>query len=112
MKNNIEHDIQNLLHDIGVPPTKLGFLYLTYGMALVISDYEYITRPTKLLYPGIADRYHTEPQSVERCVRHAIAAAFRGNSKLMIELFSVGRAPTPTEFISKVYFYIISEKEA
>lgn len=111
MKNNIEHEIQNLLFDIGVPTNRLGFLYLTYGIVLVMSDYEYVSRPTKRLYPGIADRYKTEPQSVERCVRHAITAAFAGShGELMVKLFSVGRTPTPTEFISRIYFYIINNE--
>lgn len=111
MKGNIEHDIQNLLFDIGIPTNRLGFLYLTYGIVLVVNDYEYVARPTKRLYPGIADRYKTEPQSVERCVRTAITAAFAGShSELMVELFSVGKVPTPTEFISRIYFYMINNE--
>lgn len=105
-----EHDIQNLLFAIGLPANQLGFLYLTYGMSLVLTDYEYATRVSKLLYVDIASRYKTEPQSVERCIRHAINAACDGDrSELMGELFdSSKKTPSPTEFISRVYFYIIN----
>lgn len=123
MINYTEHDIQNLLFDIGIPVNRLGFLYLTYGMSLVIADYEYATRVSKLLYVDIASRYKTEPESVERCIRHVINAAYVGDqSALMGVLFSPDhykKTPTPTEFITKVYFYMINtdaisckEKEA
>ena len=113
MNSYTEHDIQNLLYKIGIPVNRLGFLYLTYGMSLVIADYEYAARLHKLLYVDIAARYTTEPESVERCIRYAIAVAYTGDqSELMSELFSPDRyqkTPTPTEFITRVYFYMINK---
>lgn len=107
-----EHDIQNLLFDIGLPANRLGFLYLSYGMSLVLTDYEYATRVSKLLYVDVASKYKTEPQSVERCIRHAINAAYDGDrSELMSELFdSDAKPPSPTEFISRLYFYMINNE--
>lgn len=112
MKIYTEHDIQNLLFRIGIPVNRLGFLYLTYGMLLVIDNYEYATRVSKLLYVDIAARYKTEPQSVERCIRHAIIMAHdRTHNDFMNELFSAElypKSPTPTEFITGLYFYMIN----
>lgn len=123
MINYTEQDIQKLLFDIGIPVNRLGFLYLTYGMSLVMADYEYATRVSKLLYVDIAARYKTEPVSVDRCIRHAILIAYeRKRSALMSELFDAEtykKTPTPSEFITRVYFYMINmdtfsdkEKEA
>lgn len=123
MINYTEQDIQKLLFDIGIPVNRLGFLYLTYGMSLVMADYEYATRVSKLLYVDIAARYKTEPVSVDRCIRHAIFIAYeRNRNALMCELFNSDtykKMPTPSEFITRVYFYMINmdtfsdkEKEA
>ena len=113
MINYTEYDIQNLLFEMGIPVNRLGFLYLTYGMSLVMADYEYATRVSKLLYVDIAARYKTEPISVDRCIRHAIEIAYeRNRSALMCELFdpkTYKKTPTPTEFITRVYFYMINK---
>lgn len=123
MTDCTEHDIQNLLRKMGIPVNRLGFLYLSYGMSLVMADYEYAIRASKLLYVDIAARYKTEPISVDRCIRHAILIAYEKNrNALMCEMFdpeTYKKTPTPTEFFTRVYFYIINadtiscnEKEA
>lgn len=115
MKTYTEHDIQNLLRNLGIPTNKLGFLYLTYGMRLVIEDYEYATRVSKLLYVDIAARYRTEPHAVERCIRHSIIVAYdRVHNNFMDTLFSsevYPKTPTPTEFITELYFYMINKAD-
>lgn len=115
MKENIEHDIQSLLFDMGIPTHLLGFLYLSYALILVLGDFEYVAKTSKRLYVDIAARYKTEPQSVERCIRHAIAITFtRDRNEFMYELFSTyNKTPSPSQFISRIYFYMINnEKEA
>ena len=112
MKGNIAHDIQNLLLDIGIPTNLLGFLYLAYGMQLVLENYEYATRVSKFLYVEVASKYHTDPRSVERCIRHAISVAFTNVSSEHTSnmLASFNKVPTNTQFISSVYFLLINEK--
>lgn len=112
MKGNLTHDIQNLLLDIGIPTNQLGFLYLVYGMQLVMENYEYIARVYKLLYVEVAAKYQTEPQSVERCIRHAIGIAFsHKENKYIADMFSsYNKVPSNSQFLSSVYFLLINEK--
>lgn len=111
-----EHDIQNLLRSLGIPVNKLGFLYLTHGMMLVFEDYEYAIRVSKMLYVDIASKYRTEPQAVERCIRHSILVAYdRIHNDFINEIFSAEsypKTPTPTEFITGLYFYMINKADA
>lgn len=115
MKKTETHIIQNLLLEIGIPTTLLGFLYLVYAIELIITDYEYVVRTSKLLYVEIAEKYNTEPCSVERCIRHAINVAFAtGNNKCVTQIFineAYEKAPTPSQFLSRMYFYIINNEE-
>lgn len=111
-----EYEIQNLLFDMGLPANRLGFLYLVYGMRLVLADFEYATRVSKLLYVDIAARYQTDSLSVERCIRHAITVAYsKSCGGLMDELFSPDifkKSPSPTEFISRLYFHMINNPDS
>lgn len=110
----IEREIQLLLLDLGVPTTFLGFLYLTYAIQLTLTNFEYVSRLSKMLYIDIAERYQTEPDSVERCMRHAIKSTFtKGLNPYAATIFDAsGKVPTPGEFLSKMYFYLITKKEA
>lgn len=110
----IEHEIQLMLLDLGIPTTLLGFLYLTYAVQLSLASFEYISRLSKLLYVEVAEKYQTDPQSVERCIRHAIKVTFAaGLNDYAATLFDAnGKTPTPAEFLSRMYFYLITKKEA
>lgn len=114
MKEFDTHMIQNILLDIGIPANLLGFMYLVYAMELALEDYEYIIRLNKLLYVDVAKRYHTEPICVDRCIRSAIEKTFiSGNNICSTELFvnvTYKNVPTPTQFLSRMYFYIINNE--
>ena len=105
-------EIQELLLDIGLSPSLIGFQYITYAEQLALTDEEYLRHVTKLLYIDIAVKYHTTPASVERCIRHAISTAWNHGSKEQInKLFrnSVNPnkgVPTNSQFLARLYFYL------
>lgn len=66
---------------------------------------------TKDLYPGLAKHFGTTPESVERCMRHAIESAWdRGDYHTIESVFDgsiskdLGR-PTNSEFIARMAVY-------
>lgn len=106
--------IQNVLLEIGIPTNVLGFIYLVYAIELILIDYEYAVRTSKLLYVEIANKYNTETACVERCIRHAIAVAFTpGSNNRVFQLFeskTYKKAPTASQFLARMYFYIINNE--
>lgn len=114
MKETTTHVIQNVLLDIGIPANLLGFMYLVYAIELALNDYEYIVRLYKLLYVDIAKKYKTDPGCVEHCVRSAIKKAFTSeNNACLNQIFANEKyenTPSPTQFMSRMYFYIINEE--
>lgn len=107
-KDNIETNITNIMHDIGVPAHIKGYLYLREAITMVYHDIELLGSITKILYPDIAKKFNTTASRVERAIRHAIEVAWnRGNIDSITELFgytiNVSKAkPTNSEFIAMV----------
>ncbi len=107
-KDNIESNITNIMHDIGVPAHIKGYLYLREAITMVYHDIELLGSITKILYPDIAKKFNTTASRVERAIRHAIEVAWnRGNIDSITELFgytiNVSKAkPTNSEFIAMV----------
>ena len=58
-------DIQDVLLDIGIPSSLLGFMYITYAEQLVLSDPSYMRKITKGLYKAIAEQFNSTPTRVE-----------------------------------------------
>lgn len=107
-KRNLEADITNIIHEIGVPAHIKGYMYLREAIAMVYNDIELLGSITKVLYPDIAKHFNTTASRVERAIRHAIEVAWsRGNVEAISSLFaytvSVTKAkPTNSEFIAMV----------
>lgn len=105
---NLESDITNIIHEIGVPAHIKGYLYLREAITMVYHDIELLGSITKVLYPDIAKEFNTTSSRVERAIRHAIEVAWsRGNIEAISSLFgytvSVSKAkPTNSEFIAMV----------
>ena len=51
---NIETEITNIIHEIGVPAHIKGYLYLREAIKMVIDNVELLGAVTKELYPSIA----------------------------------------------------------
>ena len=105
---NLDVEVTNLIHQMGVPAHIKGYQYLRDAIILVIQDVGMLGAITKELYPTIASKYTTTPSRVERAIRHAIELAWeRGNVEMMTRFFgytiSVERGkPTNSEFIAMV----------
>ncbi|MDO4274430.1 MAG: sporulation transcription factor Spo0A [Eubacteriales bacterium] len=107
-KGNLESDVTNVIHEIGVPAHIKGYQYLRDAIILAVNDMEMLNSITKILYPTIAKKHQTTPSRVERAIRHAIEVAWsRGKMDTIDELFgytvSTGKGkPTNSEFIALI----------
>lgn len=107
-KRDLESDITNLIHEIGVPAHIKGYMYLREAITMVYNDIELLGSITKVLYPDVAKHFKTTASRVERAIRHAIEVAWsRGNIDAISSLFgytvNVSKAkPTNSEFIAMV----------
>lgn len=105
---NLELDITNILHKIGIPAHIKGYKYIREGVLLSFKDWRLLDYITKSLYPTIAEKYNTTSSSVERTIRHAIEVAWtKGNLETLENMFGnticAGRGkPTNSEFMSLV----------
>jgi two-component system response regulator (stage 0 sporulation protein A) len=106
LNNDLEIDITNIIHEIGVPAHIKGYQYLRDAITLVVKDMDYLSAVTKELYPTIANMNNTTSSRVERAIRHAIETAWnRGKLETLDALFGYtvkmdkGK-PTNSEFIA------------
>lgn len=105
---DLESEITNIIHEIGVPAHIKGYMYLREAINMVVNDIELLSAVTKELYPSIAKKYNTTASRVERAIRHAIEVAWaRGQVETINKLFGYtihndkGK-PTNSEFIAMV----------
>lgn len=108
MERNLESDVTNIIHEIGVPAHIKGYQYLRDAIMMSVNDSEMLNSITKLLYPSIAKRHKTTPSRVERAIRHAIEVAWsRGKMDTIDDLFGYtvnnGKGkPTNSEFVALI----------
>ncbi|MGN0659706.1 MAG: sporulation transcription factor Spo0A [Emergencia sp.] len=105
-ENDLEIEITNLIHEVGVPAHIKGYQYLRDAITIAVEDMDILSAVTKELYPTIAKMNHTTPSRVERAIRHAIEVAWnRGRIETIDALFGYtvkndkGK-PTNSEFIA------------
>ncbi|MCI5700165.1 MAG: sporulation transcription factor Spo0A [Lachnospiraceae bacterium] len=107
-ERNLETDVTNIIHEIGIPAHIKGYQYLRDAIIYSVDDIEMLNSITKILYPTIAKKHQTTPSRVERAIRHAIEVAWsRGKMDTIDELFgytvSNGKGkPTNSEFIALI----------
>lgn len=107
-ERNLEMDVTDIIHEIGVPAHIKGYQYLRDAIILSVDDVEMLNSITKILYPTIAKKHQTTPSRVERAIRHAIEVAWsRGKMDTIDELFGYtvnnGKGkPTNSEFIALI----------
>ena len=105
---DLEQDVTNMIHEIGVPAHIKGYQYLREAIMMSVEDSAMISSITKILYPTIAKRFQTTPSRVERAIRHAIEVAWsRGRMETLDALFGytidTGKGkPTNSEFIALI----------
>lgn len=107
-RRNLEGDVTDIIHEIGVPAHIKGYQYLREAIVMSVNDIEMLNSITKILYPTIAKKYQTTSSRVERAIRHAIEVAWsRGKMDTIDELFGYtihnGKGkPTNSEFIALI----------
>lgn len=108
IERNLETDVTNMIHEIGVPAHIKGYQYLRDAIIMSVNDMEMLNSITKILYPTIAKKNQTTSSRVERAIRHAIEVAWsRGKMDTLDELFGYtvngGKGkPTNSEFIALI----------
>ena len=106
--HDLEKDVTDMIHEIGVPAHIKGYQYLREAIMMSVEDIEMLNSITKILYPSIAKKYQTPPSRVERAIRHAIEVAWsRGKMETLDSLFgytiNLGKGkPTNSEFIALI----------
>ena len=107
-EHDLEKDVTDMIHEIGVPAHIKGYQYLREAIMMSVNDIDMLSSITKVLYPTIAEKYDTTPSRVERAIRHAIEVAWnRGRMETLNGLFgytiSTGKGkPTNSEFIALI----------
>lgn len=102
----LEEEVTEILHQIGIPAHIKGYLYLREAIVMVVEEIDLLGSVTKILYPGIAQRFSTTPSRVERAIRHAIEVAWSRNNIDIIKKFfgytikTEKGKPTNSEFIA------------
>ena len=105
---DVETEVTNLIHEVGVPAHIKGYQYLREAILMAIEDMDILNAITKQLYPAIAKKFDTTPSRVERAIRHAIEVAWsRGKMDTLEQLFSysisMGKGkPTNSECIALI----------
>lgn len=107
-EHDLEKDVTDMIHEIGVPAHIKGYQYLRDAIQMSVNDMDMLGSITKALYPTIAVKYQTTPSRVERAIRHAIEVAWnRGRMETLDALFgytiNTGKGkPTNSEFIALI----------
>lgn len=107
-ERNLEADVTEIIHEIGVPAHIKGYQYLRDAIIMSVNDMDMLNSITKILYPTIAKKYQTTSSRVERAIRHAIEVAWsRGKMDTIDEMFGYtihnGKGkPTNSEFIALI----------
>ena len=107
-ESDLESDVTDIIHEIGVPAHIKGYQYLRDAIMMSVEDMEMLNSITKVLYPTIAKKYQTTPSRVERAIRHAIEVAWsRGKMDTIDALFgytiNMGKGkPTNSEFVALI----------
>lgn len=105
---NLEEQITDVLHQVGIPPHIKGYIYLREAISIVFNDPTLISSVARELYPSIAEKFKTKASRVERAIRHAIEIAWsRGqiesvSNLLGHELNDKKTRPSNSEFIATV----------
>ncbi len=105
---DLDTEITDILHEIGVPAHIKGYLYLRESITMVYNNVDILGAITKVLYPTVAKKYKTTSSRVERAIRHSIEVAWnRGNVDAISQIFAYTISynkskPTNSEFIAMI----------
>ena len=105
---DVRRSVDNVLSDLGIPAHLLGYAYLQTAIHMVVEQPEAAYAITGIVYPGVAMRYSTTAQLVERAIRHAVERGWSRCDSDMRERYFGGKnrpdrqKPTNAEFIARI----------
>jgi two-component system, response regulator, stage 0 sporulation protein A len=105
---DIEVEISEFLHKLGIPVHIKGYLYLKSAITMAFNDMSALSGMTTVIYPTTAAVYNTTGSRVERAIRHAIESATSNKRNELWEKLFVNKSlnkkskPTNGEFIGTV----------
>lgn len=103
------NQIQQLLLQLGIQSTYLGFRYLVYAMYLCLKNEDYLTSVYKTLYIDIAEHFGSSRQNVEHCIRTAVNRCwYHGNREFLMQIakYPLTGKPANGEFIDILYHHL------
>lgn len=102
--------IQNTLCRLGIPPSCLGWHYLTHLLYLRIQNEKHGCPPAcETLYAGTASHYHTSRHCVEHCVRAAAAHCWNHGNRTFLTAIAdhpIKKKPTENELIEILHRHL------
>lgn len=112
--DNFNEDLTNILHEIGIAASLLGYTFLKRAIEMSFLNIDCITLGiTKVVYPTIALMYKTTSSKVERSMRHAIETGWtKSNVDIVEKIFSYSYSisrghPTNGEFVANIADYLM-----
>lgn len=111
----LEAEISVCLSRMGISAGLKGYHFVRQAVLMAVEDQEVLTGITKGLYPDIAKMYKTTASKVERAIRHAIAAAWKGNGQQVYFEISgclMTEKPTNGQFIAMMSEYFRRKNRA
>lgn len=108
---SLEAQITDIINKIGVPPHIKGFQYLREAISMVYTDVNCLSKVTKQIYPGIADKFSTTPSRVERAIRNAIEISItRGNEDVIQQLFGLTLTNKKGKITNSEFIAIVADR--
>lgn len=109
-EQSLDERIVSFLHELNVSSRLKGYQFLREAIKNVYEDFGLIGAFTTVLYPGIAKKYQTIPQRVERAIRHAIESSYERNyHHSFYQLNFKSRKPTNSQFIADIADHLLRE---
>ena len=101
-------EIEDLLCWMGATPGTRSFAQTVWAVALFMEDPEQMRFNTKILYPDVAKKFHTNSAAVERNVRVVLNQIWRNTPEKVSEIVGrdLPRRPKPREFLTILHNYL------
>jgi hypothetical protein len=92
-----------LLRELGMNRTYLGYQYLVYILELVRREPERLERPTKRIYPDVGRAFQVEPSQVDSALRTAARVCWQfERSGIFTQPDGRGTPPTVSRFLRQL----------
>lgn len=112
INSNIDVQITDVFRSLGIPVNIKGYLFLREAIQLVLCNVDLLSDLNKIIYPTIANKFHTTSSRVKRAIRHSIDVGWNRGNIEQIEFIldninsPLFEKPTNGEFISLIAEYL------